>query len=92
MPDDKTQPDVFVHQSAIQAEGFRTLEENERVSYETSTSDKGLQASSVSMEDGKPFVRNRTSPSSFQSRDSRGPRRDGMGRPQRSPPRDDAGN
>ena len=39
--------DVFVHHSAIQAEGFRTLTENDRVSYETVETPKGLQAEKV---------------------------------------------
>jgi CspA family cold shock protein len=40
-------PDVFVHYSAIQADGFRTLEENQRVSFEASQGAKGPQADSV---------------------------------------------
>ena len=39
--------DVFVHFSAIQAEGFRTLAEGEEVEFEIRDSDKGLQAASV---------------------------------------------
>ena len=39
--------DVFVHFSAIQAEGFRTLAENDRVSFETVETPKGLQAEKV---------------------------------------------
>jgi len=45
-PDDGS-PDVFVHFSAIQAEGFRTLNEGQSVSFETQTGDKGLQAANV---------------------------------------------
>ncbi len=30
-PDDKAQPDVFVHQTVIQSNGFRFIKENERV-------------------------------------------------------------
>ena len=40
-------PDVFVHHSAIQMEGFRTLREGESVSYELKDSDKGPQAVNV---------------------------------------------
>ena len=40
-------PDVFVHYSAIQATGFRTLEENQRVDFEASQGAKGPQADSV---------------------------------------------
>lgn len=40
-------PDVFVHQSAIQADGFRTLAEGEQVSFEVIKGPKGLQAANV---------------------------------------------
>jgi cold shock protein len=39
--------DVFVHYSAIAASGFRSLEENQRVEFETTQGQKGLQASNV---------------------------------------------
>lgn len=39
--------DVFVHFSAIQAEGFRTLREGQEVEYELKTGDKGLNAQNV---------------------------------------------
>ena len=39
--------DVFVHFSAIEAEGFRTLNEGDEVEFELLDSDKGLQAASV---------------------------------------------
>ena len=39
--------DVFVHQSAIQAEGFRSLNEGDRVSFEVIEGPKGLQARNV---------------------------------------------
>ena len=39
--------DVFAHYSAIQSQGFRTLEENQRVSFEASQGAKGPQADSV---------------------------------------------
>ncbi|GAB4278871.1 MAG: cold-shock protein [Coriobacteriia bacterium] len=40
--------DVFVHFSAIQEEGFKTLEEGQRVSFEITTADNGkTQASNV---------------------------------------------
>lgn len=41
--------DVFVHYSAIQADGFRTLEEGQRVSFEVTQGQKGPQASNVSV-------------------------------------------
>jgi len=39
--------DVFVHFSAIQMEGFKTLLEGQEVEFEVETGDKGLHASSV---------------------------------------------
>ncbi len=40
-------PDVFVHFSEIQDEGFKTLEEGQKVSFEVSEGQKGPQASKV---------------------------------------------
>ena len=40
-------PDVFVHYSSIQSDGFRSVAENDRVSFETVESPKGLQAENV---------------------------------------------
>lgn len=37
-------PDVFVHYSAILGEGYRTLEQGERVSFDVAQGVKGLQA------------------------------------------------
>lgn len=45
-PDDRT-ADIFVHHSAIQMEGFRSLEEDQRVEYSASQGPKGLQADEV---------------------------------------------
>jgi CspA family cold shock protein len=39
--------DVFVHFSAIQGEGFKTLVENQKVSFELQQGPKGLQAANV---------------------------------------------
>jgi len=47
-PDDGTD-DVFVHQSAIQAEGHRGLQENQRVEYTARQGPKGLQAEQVQL-------------------------------------------
>jgi CspA family cold shock protein len=39
--------DVFVHFSAIQGDGFRTLAEGEEVEFEVQETDRGLQAANV---------------------------------------------
>ena len=39
--------DVFVHFSAIQSSGYRTLEENQRVEYDVAQGQKGLEAQNV---------------------------------------------
>ena len=39
--------DVFVHYSAIQAQGFRSLTEGDRVEFEVTKGPKGLQAANV---------------------------------------------
>ncbi|HEX5087749.1 MAG TPA: cold-shock protein [Nocardioides sp.] len=39
--------DVFVHYSAIQANGYKSLEENQKVEFEASQGPKGPQADSV---------------------------------------------
>ena len=40
-------PDVFVHHTAITAEGYRTLNEGDQVSFEVVEGQKGLQARNV---------------------------------------------
>ncbi len=44
--DDAT-PDVFVHHSAIETDGYRSLQDNQRVEYTTVRGDKGPQAEHV---------------------------------------------
>ena len=39
--------DVFVHFSAIQGEGFKSLEEGQKVSFDVEEGDRGLQAANV---------------------------------------------
>ncbi|RMF87269.1 MAG: cold-shock protein [Nitrospinota bacterium] len=43
--------DVFVHYSAIQGGGFRTLTEGQRVRFDIVSGPKGLQASNVVVEE-----------------------------------------
>ncbi len=40
-------PDVFVHHTAIQTEGFRSLAEGERVQFDVVQGPKGAQAANV---------------------------------------------
>lgn len=42
-------PDVFVHFSAIQADGFRTLQEGQTVEFSIEKGPKGLQAANVTI-------------------------------------------
>lgn len=45
-PDDGSK-DVFVHHTAIQMDGFKTLKENQEVEFEIEQSDKGPRAQGV---------------------------------------------
>lgn len=42
-------PDVFVHFSAINSDGFRTLQEGQRVEFSIEKGPKGLQAANVTV-------------------------------------------
>ena len=44
---DEASDDVFVHHTAIQAEGFRNLDEGDRVEFAIEEGPKGLQAVNV---------------------------------------------
>jgi len=39
--------DLFAHFSAIQSQGFKSLQENQRVSFEVTTGPKGKQAANI---------------------------------------------
>ncbi len=43
-------PDVFVHHSSIQGDGFKSLKEGQRVTFEISQGQKGPQADNVTPE------------------------------------------
>ena len=45
-PDDNT-ADVFVHYSAISTSGYRSLEENQKVTFDVTQGQKGPQAENV---------------------------------------------
>ena len=45
---DEGDKDIFVHHTGIAGNGFKTLEEGARVTYEESQGRKGLQADNVS--------------------------------------------
>ncbi|MBG9982778.1 cold-shock protein [Aerococcaceae bacterium DSM 111020] len=42
--------DVFVHFSAIQRDGFKTLEEGQEVTFDIEEGDRGLQAANVNVQ------------------------------------------
>ena len=42
-------PDVFVHHTEIKSEGFRTLNEGDKVQFEITQSPKGPRAANVSL-------------------------------------------
>ena len=46
VPDDGSQ-DLFAHYSAIEASGYRSLEEGQKVTFEVAQGPKGLQAENI---------------------------------------------
>ncbi len=45
----ENQTDVFVHHNAISGEGYKTLDEGQKVEFEISETEKGLQARDVTV-------------------------------------------
>ncbi|MCR5742803.1 MAG: cold-shock protein [Lachnospiraceae bacterium] len=45
--DDEDGKDIFVHFSGIAKEGYKTLEDGQKVSYDTAEGNRGLQAVNV---------------------------------------------
>ncbi|MCI1983245.1 MAG: cold-shock protein [Bifidobacteriaceae bacterium] len=45
-PEDGSE-DIFVHYSAIQSDGYRSLDEGDKVEYESEQGPKGIQATKV---------------------------------------------
>jgi len=54
--------DVFVHYSAINSKGFRSLQEGQRVSYEVTQGPKGSQAAGVGGHAVRPVLRRAPGP------------------------------
>ena len=54
--------DVFVHHSAIQMDGYRSLTEGQRVQFEVVQGDKGLQAANVTAAEELPDSRQSAGP------------------------------
>lgn len=46
-PDDDSQQDIFIHFSAIDMDGYRTLKEGQKVEYEIEQGPKGLHANKL---------------------------------------------
>lgn len=49
-PDDAPSTDVFAHYSAVQSEGFKSLSEGQRVTFELITGPKGPQALNIEVQ------------------------------------------
>jgi len=47
-------PDAFAHFSAIQSEGYKSLKEGSRVSFELTEGPKGLMAANIQTENANP--------------------------------------
>lgn len=47
--DDSTGEEIFVHFSGIAADGYKTLEDGQKVTFETTEGNRGLQAVNVTV-------------------------------------------
>uniref|UniRef100_A0AAQ5X8S6 Protein lin-28 homolog A n=1 Tax=Amphiprion ocellaris TaxID=80972 RepID=A0AAQ5X8S6_AMPOC len=68
----QTPQDVFVHQSKLHMEGFRSLREGEAVEFTFKKSSKGLESIWVTGPNGAPCLGNERRPKSAQKRRSKG--------------------
>ncbi|CEP00915.1 CSD domain-containing protein [Plasmodiophora brassicae] len=57
---DADQKDIFVHHTCIQADGYRFLNDGERVQFDVTGPPERLQAINVTAEGGGPFIREGT--------------------------------
>ncbi|KAF0047526.1 hypothetical protein F2P81_001159 [Scophthalmus maximus] len=70
--------DVFVHQSKLHMEGFRSLREGEAVEFSFKKSSKGLETVRVTGPDGEPCLGSERRPKSAQKRRARADRSEGV--------------
>ncbi len=47
VPDEQVEEDVFIHYSSIEMEGFKTLNEGQKINFELSDGPKGLHATNI---------------------------------------------
>ena len=47
VPDEQAEEDVFIHYSSIEMDGFKTLNEGQKINFELSDGPKGLHATNI---------------------------------------------
>jgi len=47
VPDEQVEEDVFIHYSSIEMEGFKSLNEGQKINFELSDGPKGLHATNI---------------------------------------------
>jgi CspA family cold shock protein len=47
IPDEQAEEDVFIHYSSIEMEGFKTLNEGQKINFDLSDGPKGLHATNI---------------------------------------------